>query len=184
MNTTPQTIDAALRYFRLGLSVIPTAPNSKKPAVPWKGYQTARADEIQLRRWFGDGSMFGVAVVLGRVSGGTCCRDFDLQASYDRWADEQRALATTLPTVATARGRHVYFRSDNLNFADLGDGEYRGDGHYCLLPPSRHPDGPVYTWIIPPTDEIPLVADVQAAGFLPPASDTEAQNHRTTAITL
>jgi hypothetical protein len=70
-------------------------------------------------------------------------------------------LAQTLPTVATSRGRHVYFRAGpaDLFFLDLRDlnppedGEYRGDsGHYCLLPPSRHPDGPTYKWLLPPPD--------------------------------
>jgi hypothetical protein len=76
-----------------------------------------------------------------------------------------------LPTVATSRGRHVYFRAAvaDLRFVDLPDGEYRGDsGHYCLLPPSRHPDGPTYEWVVSlPDGAIPFVPDVRAAGLLP-----------------
>ena len=118
-----------------------------------------------------------MAVILGVVSGGLVCRDFDTMKEYEAWAANHPELAKTLPTVATSRGRHVYFRAApaDLIFVDLRnvdppeDGEYRGDaGHYCLLPPSRHPDGPTYTWLIPlPDGEIPFVADVRAAGFLP-----------------
>ena len=82
--------------------------------------------------------------------------------------------ANRLPTVVTPRGRHVYFRSDCHAFADLGDGEYRGDGHYCLLPPSRHPSGATYIWLVPlPDGPIPFVADVRATGLFPPSCYTE-----------
>ena len=42
-------------------------------------------------------------------------------------------------------------------------GELRGGG-YCLLPPSRHPDGPCYRWQNPLGD-LPVL-DLQDAGFL------------------
>src|SRR5262249_31604916 len=45
------------------------------------------------------------------------------------------------------------------------DGELRAGG-YCLLPPSVHPRGPRYRWLIePPVGEIPHV-DLRAAGVL------------------
>jgi hypothetical protein len=78
-----------------------------------------------------------LAVVLGDVSGGLVCRDYDDSAAFGRWSAAHPNYATALPTVATARGGHVYFRAapTDLRFVDLADGEYRGDsGHYCLLP--------------------------------------------------
>jgi len=69
-------------------------------------------------------------------------------------------LARTSPTVETARGRHVYFRGDFDGVQHLAGGELRGARSYCLLPPSLHPDGVNYRWIIPPTPhkliEVPL----------------------------
>jgi hypothetical protein len=63
----------------------------------------------------------------------------------------------------------VYYRADDLVFRDFGDGEYRGEGHYCLLPPSRHPFGMIYRWLIPlPAGPLPFIADVAAGGFLNP----------------
>jgi hypothetical protein len=165
-------LDAALRYAALGLSIIPTAPNSKKAAGKWKRYQKQPADEQQIRKWFGDGHDYGIAVVLGKASGDLACRDFDETEAYSLWALDHPDLDAKLPTVATSRGWHVYFRvaDADLRFVDLPDGEYRGDsGHYCLLPPTRHPDGPIYKWRVPlPDGEIPFVADVRAAGLLPP----------------
>ena len=133
----------------------------------WKHYQARHATEAAIRRWFPDGKPRAVAVVLGKVSGNLVCRDFDTMEGYRRWAKAHPDLAAALPTVATARGRHVYFCADDLGFADLGDGEYRGNGHYCLLPPSPHPDGTAYKWIVPlPSGDVPFVRDVRAVGFL------------------
>jgi hypothetical protein len=60
---------------------------------------------------------------------------------------------------------------------DLGDGELRGGG-YCLAPPSKHPNGHVYRWLIAPGDEIPTI-DLHEAGFLPVVSElyTEDTDH-------
>ncbi len=170
------SLDAALSYFRRGWSIIPIQAGTKKAAVPWKRYQAERADEQTVRQWFASAST-GIAVVLGAISDGLVCRDFDSLAAYDKWAAGHADLAGALPTVATARGRNVYFRppSADLRFVDLRlgsppeDGEYRGDsGHYCLLPPSIHPSGSVYTWLVPlSAGPVPFVPDVQAVGLLP-----------------
>ena len=145
-------LDLALHYRTRGWSLIPIKAGTKnQPLGKWKPFQTKPADELQLRRWFGNGSSKNMAVVLGAVSGGLVCRDFDTVKEYEVWADAHPELAKTLPTAATSRGRHVYCRAAlaDLFFVDLRmidppeDGEYRGDsGHYCLLPPSRHPEWP------------------------------------------
>ena len=84
--------------------------------------------------------------------------------AYERWAAENPIFARTLPTAATARGRHVYCRSQFGRIEKRDDGELRGAG-YCLLPPSTHPDGMLYRWMIPPGETIPVV-DLAVAGFL------------------
>ena len=171
-------LNIALRYHTRGWSLIPIKTGTKnQPCCKWKRFQTEAADELQLRKWFGNGRESNMAIVLGAVSGSLVCRDFDTIDGYQLWAVDHPDFAGTLPTVGTARGRHVYFRAPpaNLFFVDLRtidppeDGEYRGDsGHYCLLPPSQHPDGPIYRWVVPlPDGDIPFVADVRAAGLLP-----------------
>jgi hypothetical protein len=110
-----------------------------------------------MRRWFGNGKRYGAAVVLGKVSADLTCRDFDDMASYERWVHDRPDLAATLPTVATSRGRHVYFRAA-VDTEKLGDGELRGNGGYCLLPPSTHESGHRYRWEIPlPAGALPKI---------------------------
>lgn len=156
-----------------GWSLIPLSPQTKRPTVKWKPYQTERAEERQLRSWFLHRGL-NAAVVFGAVSGGLCSRDFDDVAEYDRWAAHHPDLAATLPTVETRRGRHVYFRAeaeavrelrialgrdpDRIGALVVAGGELRcGVGCYSVIPPSTHPSGFVYRWLIEPAESIPLV---------------------------
>jgi len=174
--TTVSLLDAARAYVRRGWTVIPT--HDKQAVGKWKDYQTARPDEHQLRELFARPGITGLAVLLGSASGGLVCRDFDDQDSYERWAAAQPELARSLPTVETARGRHVYFRGPE-GFVAFDDGEYRGDAkHYCLLPPSRHPSGHLYCWTIPlPPGSLPAISDPRAAGLL--HQDTQRGTEKT-----
>ncbi len=157
-------LDAALAYHRRGWCVIPT--KGKKPACQWKQFQNDRPSQDELRELFRRAGVTGLAVILGDVSGGLACRDFDDLGSYEKWAAEYPRLAKRLPTVRTARGYHVYFRGHS-RFKPFDDGEYRaGSGCYCVLPPSRHPDGPIYTWVVPlPDGELPAI-DPRKSGLM------------------
>jgi hypothetical protein len=167
-NQKPQAHDlltVAIEYARRGMSVIPV--NGKLPSTFWKHFQRQPADESMLRRLFGRNGVTGLAVILGSASGGLACRDYDDADAYRRWADAHADLAATLPTVQTKRGYHVYFAGPD-GFVVLDDGEYRAtSGHYCLLPPSRHPDGPIYRWVVPLPDGPLPVLDPVSAGLLP-----------------
>ncbi|HMC65762.1 MAG TPA: bifunctional DNA primase/polymerase [Gemmataceae bacterium] len=159
-------LDHALGYASRGMSIIPV--RGKLPAIKrWKPCQFECPTEDHLRQWFGNGTdITGIAVVLGGVSGGLTCRDYDQLDAYERWAAEHPDLAATLPTVQTARGRHVYCRSQYNRITTYPDGELRGAG-YCLLPPSRHPSGRLYRWLVgPPDGELPA-ADPVEVGLAP-----------------
>jgi hypothetical protein len=156
-------VDEALKYLAFGWSIIPVS--GKRATVKWEKFQTRKPSPAEVRGMFSRSNVTGVAVVFGGVSGWLYCRDFDEQESYDRWAKEFPALAKSLPTVKTHRGAHVYF----LHTADrrtekLGDGEVRGIGGYCLLPPSKHPEGSVYAWIVPFGKSVPF-ADPEKCGL-------------------
>ena len=170
-----EPLHSAVAYQALGWSIIPIRSRDKKAAVKWKPYQEQRADDTALRRWFGNGSAYGMAVVLGEVSGGLVCRDFDDMAAYDAWAATYSELAKTLPTVETGRpGRHVYALASPDQIQELtgggtvtfADGELRAGGGYCVLPPSIHPSGRSYRWLIEPDDAV-LEIDLLNSGFLP-----------------
>jgi hypothetical protein len=153
----PALLAHALAYARRGWSIIPVI--GKKPAGLWKPFQKRPADEKTLRRLFARKGITGLAVVLGRVSGGLAVRDFDDASAFHAWAAQNPEDAGTLPTVRTARGFHVYGRLDEEAYATLPDGELRADsGHYIVLPPSQHPDGPTYAWLNPlPDGPLPLL---------------------------
>lgn len=160
-----ENLAAALAYSERGFSIIPMNIAAKRPAVRWKRYQVKRADERRLREWFGGDEAYGIGVIFGAVSGGLASRDFDDMESYREWATEHRELAESLPTVETRRGRHVYFVTNPAQLQSLRDalgkpegtgaiayanGELRaGVGCYSVLPPSVHPEGHVYRWLIP-----------------------------------
>jgi hypothetical protein len=158
-------LNAALAYAARGWSVIPT--RGKVAAVCWTTYQTCRPNGAFLRGAFSLPGVDGVGVILGRVSGGLACRDFDLEDSYFRWKAKHHDLAKKLPTVETHRGFHIYHRGPEA-YQDLSDGEFRGDaGHYCLLPPSRHPSGSTYHWVVPLPNEPLPVLNPHEAGLVP-----------------
>lgn len=154
-------LDAALDYAARGWSIIPTV--GKRAAALWKPFKRSPANEQTLRRMFARKGITGLAVILGSASDGLCCRDYDDADAYHRWAANYPDLASTLPTVQTSRGFHVYHRGGD-GYANLGDGEYRADaGHICVLPPSAHPGGHNYCWIIHLLDgDLPTVDPVKA----------------------
>jgi len=160
-------VDEGLAYHERGLCIIPIRHKSEKgkePACRWKQYQARRPSKRTLRRWFGQEGLDGLAVIAGDVSGGLVVRDFDIPEPYAWWAEKHPELARRLPTVKTKRGYHVYHRGQVRRIVQLDDGELRGNG-YTLLPPSRHPSGHVYSWVVPlPDGPLPEV-DSRAAGL-------------------
>lgn len=168
MTASEVLIAAAVAYAERGWSVIPLRAD-KKARVPWKVAQTVRAAPGELAGWFDRlKDVEGVGVVLGAVAGNLAARDFDDAAAYRRWAATYADLAASLPTVRTGRGFHVYFRAAGVKTRKLGDGELRGEGAYMVLPPSRHPSGAVYSWLVPlPRGELPEL-DAEAAGLARP----------------
>lgn len=195
-----ELLSAALAYLERGWSIIPISTDDKRPARRWKTYQSKPPTTSTLQAWFGNGSMFGIGVIFGDVSRGLASRDFDGMTGYERWAHDFPELAGSLPTVETRRGRHVYFRAapdritalrtrlgkaDSRGAIPFADGELRcGCGCYSVLPPSRHPSGVTYRWIVPlPAGELPVI-DPLTAGFVPSCGvETEsAERTETTEI--
>lgn len=160
----------AMEYYGLGWQVIPIPPGRKSPP---KGFDLLRwreekITENQVREWWGSR---GIAVILGDISGGLMCRDFDAPGWYEKWRKNNPGLAKRLPTTKTAAGHHVYFHWDTKAARDrvgdresvdidpdYGEGELRIDRAYCMLPPSKTEDlKSSYRWEVPPGENIPRV---------------------------
>lgn len=173
--TRPTLLQAALDYAQRGWSIIPIRHrdvSGKQPTVAWKSYQSVRPTIDELREWFRDAALDGLAVICGAVSGGLYCRDFDAAQDYHAWAAAHPKWAARLPTVKTARGFHVYAVWNDVPSRKFEPGELRSDGHYVLLPPSRHPSGATYEWLVPlPDGELPRVAP-EECGLAPAAQNS------------
>ncbi len=146
-------IEAALKYYEKGMSVFPVNPNTKKPLVEWKKYQTERPTIEQVHAWF-DRTSNGIAIVTGKISD-TFVVDFD---RYKPGFSEEIALqlipdSIHAPTVKTMNnGQHMYFRNPEINasiMAGIAPGiDYRGEGGYVVAPPSKSITGAEYTWVV------------------------------------
>jgi hypothetical protein len=166
----------------LDLSVVPLRPRSKKPAVKWTPYRSARATAAELALWDADPSGLGVAAVAGQLSG-IVVLDIDEPAKFRAWLDAHgHALPPTWRS-RTGRGEHVFFRHPGTVAKSIvpisGAGaEILADNHLVTLPPSVHPDtGRPYAWLTAPPgwpgedDTAPLAAcPPWLCGLLAPAA--------------
>ncbi len=173
---------AAVDYATRGWSVIPIGAE-KRPygGESWKARQTVRATPDEAEAWFRKlrGDLRGVGVILGNVSGGLVVRDFDAPESYSAWAAAHPDLASQLPTAQTGRGFHVYFRCPGTRSRAFLDGELRAEKLYVVAPPSIHPSGSVYQWLIPlPDGDLPII-DPDAAGMIGPSKGEKPATERT-----
>lgn len=171
------TLDLAVLYADMGLSVFPLPRCSKVPArgFQWTEFRARRADRAELREWFGGGDERNIGIVMGEISGGLVVRDFDQVDAYERWRECHQDAAETLPTVRTARGYHVYAKTQAAATKSYDDGELRASGAYVLAPSSVHPSGATYLWTRIPTSEIPTI-DLRSVGWFPgPPCNTECK---------
>lgn len=172
-----QIYQAAKKLLKEGCSVVPIRAGQKRPQIEWQTYQTRRSTEEEIRRWFvGTDNQLGL--VTGNVSGGRFILDFDGL----NWGESFCEFLNRFPEflgsriVQTGSGRpHVYGKCPDLppdftrkikKYYDdenevIGEVELRGNGHQCLVPPSRHPTGSTYSY----ADENAPVTEVTLQRF-------------------
>jgi Bifunctional DNA primase/polymerase, N-terminal len=137
---------------------------------PWSPYKTTQPTLSEVRDWFdpSDPREFGLAIIGGEVSGNLEIIDCDNWHVAEQWMrlvqKRSPALINKLVLVQTPRpGLHAYFRclecGGNQKLARIPDPEkenkkpktiieIKGEGGYCLAPPSPaacHPTGRFYT---------------------------------------
>jgi hypothetical protein len=142
------------------------------PKHSWKIFQSRLPTEDEIAGWFCIWSpVCGLAVIGGKVSGGLEVVDIDTFDLHRPWAalvqQEAPGLLDRLVLVQTPRpGVHVYFRTESPEGSQKlaqgmslnADGsptaktliETKGEGGYCLVPPSPtscHPSGRPYVYL-------------------------------------
>jgi len=160
-----QMLNAALEYFDMGLSVIPTEPKGKRPAIDWERYMYERAERDEVLKWFGNGHENNVGIVHGAVSNNYIVIDVDGDSGIFMKMREafSEMFSGRYIISGSRRGYHVPLWLGELpNFGTTErDGVVRPIGsrawktefgsvnirsQFCqsLAPPSVHPSGQTY----------------------------------------
>jgi hypothetical protein len=138
----------AMQYFDRGWSIMPLQPRSKDPMLSWKQYQTRRAGEGKVKRWWKQCPEANIGIVTGAISG-LIVLDIDSMLALE--TVKEKGVAKT-PIAATGKGYHVYFSHPGFSvknatsLAGVKGLDVRGDGGYVVAPPSLHPSGRQYMW--------------------------------------
>ena len=142
---------AALAFHAKGYNVVPQAAVDKKyPAVKWKGFQDRLVERDELESWkhlfvngvgFITGAISGVVVIeTDGLAGETVLGDFEYEHS---------PLPETLVIRSGShRGFHRHFKHPGGKVKTVANDtikvDIRGDGGFCVLPPSLHKSGGRY----------------------------------------
>lgn len=141
-------------------------PETGSPAS-WQ-YQ-ASSDPERVRRFWTDHPRAGIGVATGQRSGGLYVLDLDKEKPgktkdgrkhFMEWQGEHgRANVNTAVSRTGSGGHQLFYRCPDppkISGTASGGGaaaiyegygvDTRGDGNYCVLPPSIHPNGTAYAW--------------------------------------
>lgn len=139
------------QYVKYGWTVVPVVKGEKRPAINWKDYQNRKPTNDEIKEWFKDPDT-GCGIITGRTSG-VIVVDED---SYKAQGIEAR-LETPLVVKTGGGGKHYYFKyqegvhnSVNRNNAI----DVRGEGGFVVVPPTRHPSGNNYEWLLPLPEDL------------------------------
>lgn len=153
----PSRIDYAKFYSSQGWDAFPCLPNDKKPMVKWA--DVATREENMLIGWFDTTPNANIGIACGARSGIVV---LDVDTDHDgyeslRLLQEQHGKLPETPVSKTGTGgEHIFFKHPGIEIHNsagkLGQGlDIRGDGGYVVAPPSRHPNGKYYEWVIKPS---------------------------------
>ncbi|MBI1744682.1 bifunctional DNA primase/polymerase [Candidatus Acetothermia bacterium] len=146
------TLDAALDYLHRGWSIIPIKPRDKRPLVDWAEFQSRRPTEDEVRSWFERWPEANVAIVTGAISNIIVLDiEADAHLNSDSIKKDHPVPITTMSRSGSG-GQHIYFHRPRFHVPNavriLPGVDLRGDGGYVVAPPSLHPCGQRYEWII------------------------------------
>ncbi|MGZ6008807.1 MAG: bifunctional DNA primase/polymerase [Rhizomicrobium sp.] len=150
-----QMLEAALVYRKQGWSAIPIQPRKKLPLIAWEEFQHRLASADEITTWFQRWPDANVGIVTGMISG-IAVLDIDARhggvESLERLEAEHGKLPATAEAETGGGGRHYYFAASLpllRNRAGLFSGiDLRAEGGMVVAPPSVHPSGKRYRWLM------------------------------------
>jgi len=138
---------------------VPVTPNGKQPLLAWRDYQQKRASPDEVRAWYARWPDANVGVVTGQISN-LVVIDIDPAHKGEESLADLTARYGALPPTVVARsgggGRHLYFSAPadpvpvRSRVAVAPGVDVRAEGGMVVAPPSNHPSGGQYRWIIDP----------------------------------
>ena len=139
-------------YRKLELKAIPLQPHSKIPLIKWKKNLT----EAKIQYLFEKHPQANIGILTGSVSH-LVVIDID---NHERAKEIMREVMENpfsvfnTSMVLTGRGLHLYYRMENTDEKIQSKRinefmELKADGSYCVAPPSIHPGGEQYRFVIP-----------------------------------
>jgi hypothetical protein len=145
-------LDELIELSASGCRFVRLARGEKRPVgSAWQTKSTSDIDAVEA--WLRSGS--NVGLLLGPASG-VVDVEFDTPAGLEQLS-AFGVLDIKTPTWRSARGEHRLFRWEGwmppAAMLKAGDLEVRlgGRAAQSVLPPSRHPSGMAYGWIVPPS---------------------------------
>jgi len=152
-------LDAAYEYISLGLRVIALTGKTPNTDVhrTWsydQSFYEGRGDaymKLAFEHW----ATTGIGILTGPVY---YVVDIDGEEGARQWRDI--AGLDYMPdrwVAKTGRGLHLWYASSHQwPTTKLGPKlDFKGFGGYVAAPPSQHPDGPIYEWLLPPDAALP-----------------------------
>lgn len=148
-----------------GAAVVRVAKGQKCPiGMAWNTLATTIADVIA--DWLHEG--YNVGLLCG--SANIIDVEYDDDAGRDHLA-RLGLLDIETPTWASGRGEHRLFRLEGplplCGWRKIGGAEIRIGGRpaQSVLPPSTHPTGRLYTWLVSPQQIAPATITLPAMGL-------------------
>jgi Bifunctional DNA primase/polymerase, N-terminal len=144
-----ELLAATLKYAAAGLPVFPLVPRTKDPATK-RGFYDATANPATIRRYWRVPDR-NIGMPTGAVSG-VWILDIDPggEEHLQRLEDQHGPLPPTRAVRTPRGGRHLWFKYTGPIQCSAGRVaehiDVRGDGGYCILPPSILDNGR-YTWL-------------------------------------
>lgn len=145
--------EEARRAYKRGWAVIPLKHGEKAPDLPTgHGLLERRATPEELRSF----SWEGLGIVTGKLSNIVVLDVDDKAGGTDTLAERGWGDFVT-PYVTTPGGNHFYFNYDErlskTLIGTLGPGlDLKSNGGYVVSPPSVHPSGETYEWVVSPEE--------------------------------